>query len=180
MAEEAGKAARWLSAHGLPGPEALAALLGASRNCRCTGTTPAPGCALALGAELSDDTAAILDQGGRAFGTVAQPLLLLAQAGQSAAALGVALTIEWTGFRAICAPHGLSLEQAAARDIAVATDVACRIGPVPAISRAAETRARPVATAALAALEALAAKTYAPASEASRARGAGAANLDKE
>jgi hypothetical protein len=180
MAEEAGKVARWLAAHALPGPEALAALLSAPRHCRCSGAGPAPHCALALGAELSDEASAILDRGGRAFGAVAQPLLLLAQAGQSAAALGVPLTIAWTGFRATCSPHGLSIEQAEARDTAVAADVACGVAPIPAVSHPPEARSRPVGAAALAALEALAANTYAPASEASRTSGAGAANLDKD
>jgi len=184
MAEEAGKVARWLAAHGLPGPEALAALLSAPRSCRCSGNEATPDCALARGAELSDEAAAVLEHGGRDFGTVAQPLLMLAQAGQAASALGVALTLEWSGFRATCSPYGLSLEQAASRDTAIAADVACRVGPVPAqvpaMSRAAEARARPVADAALAMLEALASKTYAPASDASRTRGAGATNLDQE
>jgi len=180
MAEEAGKVARWLAAHGLPGPEALAALLSAPRTCWCSGTDATPDCALARGAELSDEAAAILEHGGRDFGTVAQPLLMLAQAGQAASALGVALTLEWSGFRATCSPHGLSVEQAALRDTAIAADVACRVGPVPVMSRVAEARARPVADAALAMLEALAAKTHAPATDASRMSGAGATNLDQE
>jgi hypothetical protein len=179
MAEEAGKAARWLAAHGLPGPEALAALLDAPRNCPCGNDERAPGCSLALGARLSDEAEAIVSQGAK-FGAVSHPLLMLAQAGQAAAALRVPVALQWTGFRASCVPDGLSLERDETRDTPVATDVACTIASAPPNFRPPATCARAIAPAALDRLERLAALTYAPATDASRASGAGAANLDKE
>lgn len=179
MAEEAGKAARWLASHGLPGPEALAALLDAPRTCRCGKDEQAPGCSLALGAQLSDEAEAIVCHGAR-FGAVAQPLLMLAQAGQAAAALGMPVALQWTGFHAICVPDGLSLEHAQTQDTAVAADVACTPALPPASVRPPATGARAVAPAALDRLERLAAVTYAPATDASRTSGAGAANLDTE
>lgn len=179
LAEEAGKAARWLASHGLPGPEALAALLDAPRSCRCGNDEQAPGCSLVLGARLSDEAGAIARRGA-GFGAVAQPLLMLAQAGQAAAALGRPVALHWAGFHAVCVPDGLSLEHAETRDAPVAADVACTPAAVPASSRPPSTGARAVAPAALDRLERLAALTYAPATDASRSSGAGAANLDTE
>lgn len=180
LAEEAGKVARWLAAHGLPGPEALAALLAAPRNCRCGGNDDAPLCPLSVGAQLSDEAAAVARSGRTELGTVAHPLLLLAQAGRSATALGIDLTLQWAGFSATCAPDGMSLEHAAARDAAVATDVVCLSGMSAGQARPPLAGSRPVTAAAIATLEAFAARTYAPATEASRRTGAGAANLDKD
>jgi hypothetical protein len=179
MAEEAGKAARWLASYGLPGPEALAGLLDAPRNCRCGNDDQAPGCALALGAQLSDEAEAISRHGAR-FGAVSQPLLMLAQAGLAAADLGVPLALHWAGFRAISGRDGLSLELVHTQDAPVAADVACTPVAAPASPRPPSARARAVASAALDRLERLAALTYAPATDASRTSGAGAANLDTE
>ena len=179
MAEEAGKAARWLASHGLPGPEALAALLDAPRNCRCGKDDQAPGCALALGAQLSDEAEAIA-RDGATFGAVSQPLLMLAQAGLAAAAMGVPVALHWAGFRAICVRDGISLELIETLDAPVAADVACMPAGAPASPRLPSDRARAVASATLDRLERLAALTYAPATDASRTSGAGAANLDTE
>ncbi len=179
MAEEAGKAARWLASHSLPGPEALAALLDGPRNCRCGNGEQAPGCALSLGAQLSDNAEAI-DSHGIEFGAVSQPLLMLAQARQVATALRVPVALYWTGFRATCVPDGLLLEHAQTQDTPVAADVACTLAATPASPRPPSTGGRAVAPAVLDRLERLAALTYAPATDASRNSGAGAANLDTE
>jgi hypothetical protein len=180
MAEEAGKAARWLAGHGLPGPESLAALLDTPRNCRCGEDDSGPGCALALGTRLTDDAETIVNRGAIDFGTVSHPLLMVAQAGYVAAALNVPLTIGWEGFRATCSPAGLSLECAEARDEPAAMGVAVALSASPGTPRPPEARARAVTAVALERLERLAALTYAPATDASRTSGAGASNLDKE
>ena len=179
MAEEAGKAARWLASYSLPGPEALAALLNGPRNCRCGNDEQAPGCALALGAQLSDG-AEVIESHGIEFGAVSQPLLMLAQARQVAAALHTPVALHWTGFRATCVPDGLSLDHAQMQDTPVASDVVCTLAAASASPRSPSTGARAVAPNALDQLERLAALTYAPATDASRNSGAGAANLDTE
>ena len=180
MAEEAGRASRWLASHGLPGPEALAALLDTPRDCRCGAATQGPGCALNLGVELSDAAETVAKHGTVQFGVVASPLLMLAQAGQAAQALNVSLMLQWTGFRATCSPDGLWIELDESRDTAVAQDVVCILAPSSGPARPPASSSRPVDSAALHRLETLAARTCAPATDASRARGAGAANLDKD
>lgn len=118
MAEEAGKAARQLAAHGLPGPEALATMLGARTACCCTSGAR---CDLRIGVEAAD-------QGTRP--------------GEGASILT----------RAIAGDYAL---------------------PGAPGSRA-------VAPEAWAILDRLAARTYAPASEASRRSGAGAGTTDND
>ena len=178
LAEEAGKAARWLAARGLPGPEALAALLEGARDCPCSGRGGGPECALRFGARLADRVERIA-AGEPVSGVVAQPLLVLAQLGRAATATASTFTVDWSGVRAHCGPAGLSI--AANGDLLPAsTSLRCRAGRAELPEAPAEHRSRPVAASAWAMLERYAARTYAPATEASRQAGAGAGTVDND
>ncbi len=182
LAEEAGKAARWIAGYGLPGPEALASLLTARRSCGCTGETGAPNCAIASGAQLSDEAGDIADGKAADLGDVAEPLLLLGQASRSANALGVTLTLRWQDFSATCFPDALAIEQRGGTDYPVGRDVVC-CDDNAAIDKAAqlpETGSRFVSAKAYQVLVRLAGKTHAPSTESSRVSGAGAATSDND
>lgn len=179
LAEEAGKAVRWLASYRLPGPELLAEHLSAAAS---AGRPNMRGCPIMLGATLSDTALSIADGTPAALGHVARPLLLLAQAGLSAEALRVPLEVRWTGFRAVCLPDGLWLGESIGARAAIGDDVIC----ARAVWDAGVAVRTPVAGSyrvngdAWSVLESLARRTYAPASEASRQGGAGAAMLDSD
>lgn len=178
LAEEAGKAARWLAARGLPGPEALAALLEGPRNCPCSGRGGGPECALRFGTRLADRAERIA-AGEPMSGVVAQPLLVLAQLGRAATATASSFIVDWSDVRAHCGPAGLSI--AADGDLFPAsTTFRCRTGRAELPEIPAEHRSRPVTAEAWATLERHAARTYAPATEASRQAGAGAGTVDDD
>lgn len=177
LAEEAGKAARWLAARGLPGPEALAGLLDGPRACPCGGGR-GPDCALRIGASWSDRAETIASDGPERA-SVAQPLLVVAMLGRAAEATGMTFALEWNGATAVCGPDGFTLESAAASLAPDASILLRRVGnappPVPT-----DVRARAVDAAAWSSLERLASRTYAPATDASRRAGAGAGKSDND
>lgn len=163
MAEEAGLAARRLSAQGLSGAEAVAALLTGPRQCACTGRqADAPACGLAemvalLDAPPTDD---------RKVGPVAAPLLLLG----FALADDADWTLNWPGGAALCGVSGVVLSGALPGPVASVTLVR---GRASGKAQLADWRSRPVDAEAWAILENLAAKLLVPESDGSRARGAG-------
>lgn len=180
LAEEAGRAARALTAAGLPGPEALALALAEG-----PGATPrvaaghwqgdGPLCPVRTGAALADFAALPEGPGpGLVLAPVRAPLLLLPFAALAAAWTGRAFRLDWRDGRGHAGPDGLSAE--GARLCAVAeVRLAPGQGPPalpPATGRAVPESARAV-------LEALALHTTVPASAASRA-GAGAATDDND
>ncbi|WP_167767168.1 DUF3726 domain-containing protein [Jannaschia formosa] len=170
MAEEAGRAVRWLSARGLPALDALAAMLAAPA---CAprlreGTLDADGplCPIRAGAAVSD-LACLPGFAGLRLRQVRTPLLALPFAAAAARATGRAVRLTGAG-GATTDGHALALHG----DWLATTDLTltlCDITlvPVPPIHRA------QVAPSALAALDALAARTCAPATETSRRLGAG-------
>jgi hypothetical protein len=196
LAEEAGKAARWLTARDLPGPEALAALLAEVDGAPCSAGAPAaldgrwtargggPLCPLAAGAVLAD-----LGRARAETGRLRRPLLLLPALALAARAAGRALAVAWPGLRAVITPDGtLSLDGAAAAAM-TAEAPAVSVAPAAADARGAAGAARPrparhhgraVYAAAWAGLERLAHRTYAPATERSRLAGAGAGLTDND
>ncbi|MBY8977016.1 DUF3726 domain-containing protein [Rhodobacteraceae bacterium NNCM2] len=157
LAEEAGKATRWLASRGHPAPGLLAGLLadwpgeGAVGDVT-RGWRGASGrlCPIRAGSILSDH-ASLPGFGKVTFARVAQPALML----PFAASAGVAL--EWSGD--------------------AVSDVVARkkgaVAPPPTLSTSA------IDAATLAALEGWAHRTYVPASDASRA-GAGSALSDND
>ncbi len=178
LAEEAGKAVRWLVSVGLPGCEVLADLLSQVDGEDLTKFTPmvkdgewfaAGMCPLIGGAALSDFADQIGDA-GVTLQNVMQPVLLLPFLRNAAAAQNLRLAVEWDGSRYVTDGIGL---RGATESAAACAAVRCFITresvdiPAPSVQRA-----DPDAGA-LKTLGTLAHRTYAPATEASRLLGAG-------
>lgn len=185
MAEEAGRAARWLAAYGLPGPEALAAVLKAvdgavARYAPGPAGTPWQSqagrlCPVAAGAALSDRALEIA-RGARFYvGPVIVPLLVVPFLARAARDLGCLIEMAGSGFRLVATPEGPACTSwgnlCSAREAALSIAVA---DAPPCAPRQAGSAAHPVEVALWRALEAFAQRTYAPASAASRRAGAGA------
>ncbi|MGE8412715.1 MAG: DUF3726 domain-containing protein [Pseudomonas sp.] len=191
LAEEAGKAARWLAAHGLEGAALLAAQLQQDDGCPYPQLAPRVGdgpwqvpghwmCPLIAGATLCDHGYLLRDGTTLQLADLASPVLLLPFASTTARQLGMALELAWDACTVLFDSQGTAfLQQAAGLDSRHATRVDCRrtcltehpgtalAGPLPALHDDVQQ-----------ALERLAARTYVPASEASRLLGAGAGLSD--
>ncbi len=191
LAEEAGKATRWLTARGLPGAELLADIL--SQNDKRDGAdlTPAtdrdlweaPGgrlCPLIAGAALSDRAAEIA--GGRMLNLMAvdRPLLLAPFAAGAARQTGVTIHLAWDGLVITLGPRGETIdgerEVLTARSTHAAFCRRCDDATEPAAPI--DEPAAPVDAATWSRLAAFAQRTFAPATEASRLAGAGAGLSD--
>ena len=180
LAEEAGTATRWLCHYGFAGCRALATVLQTADTVPIQHITPvaagqiwqAPGavaCPVSCGTALSD-RATQVSQSPFRFGTVLSPLLLLPFAHYVARQLDQPVAIGWTGFSATLHKHGVASEGSITDQTADVTVSACsrEIQPHPL-----QTRADPDPTD-WDCLLSFAARTYAPATEASRILGAGA------
>lgn len=187
MAEEAGRAARWLAGVALPGPEALADLLarqdGAAYATLCPADTGADRwqatggtlCPVATGAALSDSAAILGD--ATILGRVAHPLLLVPFVAAASGISGRALTLTWPGaaFHFADDLRGRVTSPAAQVDTAqIRRATAPDLPPLSCQLRydlAPDMAAR---------LGALAHRTYAPDTEQSRLGGAGAGLSDND
>ncbi|MGI9421221.1 MAG: DUF3726 domain-containing protein [Geminicoccaceae bacterium] len=190
LAEEAGKAARWLVARGLPGAEQLADIL--TRNDKrdyaelapadVDGVWQAPSgclCPLVAGAAICDRAAALAEGRVIELGKTAHPLLLVPYVAGAAKLTDTAISIGWGDVIVTLSPDGESIdgdrESLTARSTA---SVHCRraskvsevVAPVPSINE--------MAVPAWDRLAAFAQRTFAPATEASRLSGAGAGLSD--
>lgn len=180
MAEEAGKAATWLAAAGLPGPEALADLLERLHHQDLNEFAPviradawrAPGgalCPIRAGAALSD----LGCSGKTRLKGMMQPLLIVPFAVQAAEG---PLVLEWPGARFAC---GGAL-RGSAEGLCVQADVLIEAGTAPEhplLDCALRYTPKPEA---ITVLERFAQFTYAPETEASRTSGAGAGLSDND
>jgi hypothetical protein len=191
IAEEAGKAARWLAAFKLAGPETLLAHLQQIDGKEYQQFIPdcsidpwqAPGgllCPVITGAALADRSAQMLD--GRVFqlASTAYPLLLAATVGQAARCHRRVFTTAWAGVRVSCFENGLSID--GNRDdllLARVDDVSCRLDDLDQPQLLPSTLAYPIDHQIFKRIDELAFKTYAPATEESRA-GAGAGLTDND
>ena len=192
LAEEAGKAARWLSSHGLPGPEELAEIL--TRNDGRSYDELAPGsvqgiwcapsgrlCPLISGAALSDRAADIANGRTIEFGAISQPLLLAPYAAAAAVQTGKSLGLHWSGVIMAIAPESVSIEGDPAAVAARSADwVRCRLGDGAMNAVVSRTLVRTVDAETWSRLSAFAQRTFAPATEASRLAGAGAGLTDND
>ena len=193
LAEEAGKALRWLCAAGWPGAGALAALLVAQRGRDWRDLCPrietacwgAPGgvlCPLGAGAALCDRAEQLAAGKAVRLGSVAHPLLLVPYMVWAADMTGARLRIAWPGIRithaegethaAIDSPAALAA--ALAGNVDVGTTGAAQGVPVKRGWRG-EVSAQSAQV-----LTGLARRTYAPATPESRLSGAGAGLLDND
>jgi hypothetical protein len=180
LAEEAAKAVRWLCARDVDGCAALAQLLAQTDGAELADWAPQIGdvwqarggtlCPLATGAALSDRAVAEVQ-----LGRIAVPVLLAPFAALAARRLGV-VTIAWPEMTALTDGDRLCLRGAAG---AAADDAALTIGGTLADPNPMRTRCAPDPDA-WAALLRLAHRTYAPATEQSRLRGAGAGLSDSD
>ena len=191
LAEEAGKAARWLTVRGLPGADQLADIL--TRNDKrdyadlapqaVDGIWQAPAgrlCPLITGAALCDRAAEIANGRLIELGKTAQPLLLVPYVAGAAKLTGAAITIAWNEVTVTLSSDGERIDgdrrSLAARSTA---RVRCRladqmIGPAEQVHEP----VAPVDAATWSQLSAFAQRTFAPATEASRLAGAGAGLSD--
>ena len=190
MAEEAGKAARWLCARGVDGVAALRLALA-----HVDGTDP-PGrgpatlegnwsaargdlCPLMTGAALADAARLWVGTGKRIAAIVA-PVLLLPFVAMAAGRAGRTIAVEWAGVRALTDGRDLQLSGAGPAVMAeVTARVAVLTGGVLTDPRPIQTRANPRPDD-WTELDALARRTYAPETERSRLRGAGAGLTDND
>jgi hypothetical protein len=191
IAEEAGKAARWLGAFNLPGAEILFAHLQQLDGDHYDRFIPdcalepwlAPGgllCPILTGAALADRSAQMLGGHGFRLAATAYPLLLAATVGQAARCHRRVFTTAWAGVRVSCFENGLSI--AGKRDdltLARVEAVTCRLDDLPQPQQLPSTRAYAIDPDIFKRIDRLAFQTYAPATEASRA-GAGAGLTDND
>ena len=191
LAEEAGKAVRWLTSFSLPGPEMLAAHLpkvdGVAYADLCPalslGVWRAAGgtlCPLATGPALMDRSGAASDE-GVTLGAIACPLLILPSVASVAVLTGQAMMLDWDGFRAIVAP-GRQLEIAESDGMQALMVETVTIGPsnTPPVPNCASVYRYALDPAVAASLGGFAHRTYAPDTEESRLAGAGAGLTDND
>jgi len=192
MAEEAGRAARWLAAFGFQGPEALAAWL-TVKNSDHSQHFPQLNnkiwrasrviCPLTAGTLVSDRESQLLR--GQEFDLlrVQQPLLMLPQVARIAEASQQAVMFSVNDETVYCAAQGIVCGEDFPWHMACA-NVVCSLAESDAatldeiIEPSAVSRA--VDDAAFEALQQLAHRTYAPATEASRLAGAGSCLNDND
>ncbi len=190
MAEEAGKATRWLCARGIDGVQVLAGLLWRTDGAALAAMTPvALGpvlcagagdmCALMAGAALADSARGWADDGLH-LENVLMPALILPFAAIAAVQLGTPVSVGWDGAEVACTDGAqLSLSGAGALSAPRAARVSLRCGAAIGARVALLSRAMPAASD-WGVLTGLAGRTYAPATEDSRRKGAGAELRDDD
>ena len=189
IAEEAGKAARWLAAFGLPGPETMLSHLqeidgkdyrAFTPNCEQRPWQASGGilCPVITGAALADRSASMLEGNRFELGRTAWPLLLAATLGQAAGYHRTAFTTCWDGVRVDCFGNGISISgQQESLLLPEVHGVCCCCEEVSEPRQRASTLAYEIDEKIFRKIDALAFKTYAPATEESRA-GAGLTDND--
>ena len=192
LADEAGKAARWLASVGLPGPKMLNRLLerndGKSFDALCpietTGLWQARSGELSpliAGASLVDRAEQLSTPEGIRLGKVSLPMLMLPFVARAAGLTDRAIEVSWPGVRIVCRGASIDIE---AVNGALAADLVDGVSVRPAQSSkdaltAASNASSSVDTETWAALTRMAHRTLVPASDASRA-GAGGSGRDSE
>lgn len=191
IAEEAGKAARWLAAFNLPGPELLLNHLQNIEGKDYRGLIPDCSqsvwqaesdtiCPVIAGAALADRSAQMLE--GKVFEltNVAFPLLLAATVGQAARCHQTTFTTSWAGVSVSCYENGLSIEGNRDDLLLEKVDrVSCYKNEGTAPQQLPSTLSYSIDENIWQLIDAMAFRTYAPATEESRA-GAGAGLTDND
>ncbi len=183
LAEEAGRAVRWLQAHEMEGAKALAELLtgekaSAPTNPGAVWTAKTPLCPLTSGAALCDLAADIMGDGIR-LGPTRHPLLLAPFAAWVAETTLRPMRLTWDGADLRFGPQGASLHGSGV-NAAQAAEVHLHPLSTP-VTGTGPTQTRAALDAdTTATLDRLAQRTYAPATEASRLAGAGAGLTDND
>lgn len=192
LAEEVGKAARWLSAYGLPGPEILADLLRSNDGVNyddlapisAVGVWEAPAgllCPLVAGAAISDRAADIAAGHQIRLGTTAHPLLLAPFVSSVAYLAQMQAALSWDGVVIGLNPTEVKFEgKREALTTQTANSVVCQLSGVSFAGERPAEKGRDVDADTWSILNKLAGRTYAPATEASRLTGAGAGLNDND
>lgn len=187
LAEDAGRAVRWLEARKLPGATALAQHLQAVDGQDLAKLAPDPeswsalagtACPILAGTMLADGLA-----GDRSepllLAKLGTPLLILPFLAVMAEAQGRMVGAEIAGARATLSPDG-GLSVSAAVPLVASATVTLRFDATPEGPVVADGLRSACATETIAALNAFAHRTYAPATEESRLAGAGAGLTDND
>jgi len=191
LAEEAGKAARWLAAFDLPGPEISLAHLqqldGKGHKkffpANIDGRWRAQGdylCPIVSGAALADRAGQMLAGIEFELGEIAYPILLVATIGQAARCHKTTFRTSWAHIRVNCYENGIRIE--GSRDdllLARVKSVNCRHSTDLLPQQLPSTLAYSIESDIWNAIDKLAFKTYAPATAESRT-GAGAGLTDND
>jgi len=191
IAEEAGKAARWLAAFGLPGPECmlihLLGLRGLDYRLFVPDVNAKPWkskdgllCPIITGAAIADRCAQLLEGKKIELGQTDYPLLLAATIGQAARCHKTVFSTSWASVRVSCFENGLSIE-GSQNDLILrqAEKVTICQEKLTTPQQLPSTRAYPIDKDIFKRIDTLAFQTYAPATEESRA-GAGAGLTDND
>lgn len=194
LAEEAGKAARWLAARHQPGVELLAEILTRNQDRPISDMAPTqPGedvwqspagflGPILCGAALCDLAAEIA--GGRALRLegVSCPAFLVPFLARAATATNTSFTLDWPGMKIVCRPDATSVQGfGEALTLREAVTVECRAGTADCSAELEPTIAsQNVDDESWQVLMAFAHRTYAPATDESRLAGAGAGLNDND
>lgn len=187
MAEEAGRAARWLEAQGLPGADCLLTCLEDDQADRAAPLivgqdwhSPAQSlCPIVTGACLSDHAAQIASHAIQ-LDTLRHPLLLAPFVASAAALQNITLHLTWSDVRLVISGNSHRIEGSQTNlHAAIAQGVTCGPGTSDATPVSLRSRAD-LAPDTYQRLCALAQRTYAPATEASRIAGAGSGLSDND
>ena len=191
IAEEAGKAARWLAAFNLPGPEIMLAHLRHLQardyrafipDCSTEPWQASSGlmCPVIAGAALADRSAQMLTGQVFKLGPTAYPLLLAATVGQAARCHKTVFTTAWAEVRVSCFENGLSIDGKHGDLLLTEVDaVSCQQDDLSTPQQLPSTLAYEIDSEIFKSIDSLAFQTYAPATEESRA-GAGAGLTDND
>lgn len=195
LAEEAGKAARWLAEHGLPGVELLVRLLTINDGRSYSNMAPevrdnrwqaSAGdlCPVCCGAALCDRAELLAHGSAIHFNDLACPLLLAPFVDCSRSVDGGSCEMRWPNVRLLLSGDGVMLEcakpSAHLSERAEEVRVSLRLSHTVQPTHLPRTEGIETAASAWRALEALAKRTYVPATDESRARGAGAGRTDND
>lgn len=191
LAEEAGKAARWLAAFDIPGPEIILAHLQQLDGKEYKEFFPtntnniwqAHGdylCPIVSGAALADRAAFMLAGKEIKLGRIAYPILLVATIGQAARCHKTIFSTSWAGVQVSCYENGIRID-GNLEDLLLANaeSASCRHASDTEPERLPSTMSYSIDTDVWRAIDVLAFKTYAPATAESRA-GAGAGLTDND
>jgi hypothetical protein len=125
LAEEAGKASRWLAAFNLPGPESMLRhlqniegkdyeqykpIIGADAISELWQATGQTLCPIITGAAIADRVKLLLDGHTISLGAVAYPVLLAATIGQASRCHNMIITTSWAGVKLSCYGSGIRIE----------------------------------------------------------------------
>jgi hypothetical protein len=195
LAEEAGKAARWLAAFNLPGPELMLNHLQSIEGKDYQQYKPVIGsdaisdlwqaidetlCPIITGAALADRATLLLNGHTINLGSVAYPILLAATIGQASRCHNMIITTSWADVKLSCYGNGIRIEgnrDDLWRDNIGAVSCQQTFGTLP--EQMPSTLAYAIDSEVWRVVDELAFRTYAPATELSRA-GAGAGLSDND